>query len=134
VIETLLGALAAPREGASGATVLIIQMAAIFGIFYFLLIRPQQKEAARHRDMVNSVGKGAEIVTNGGIIGTVVEAKDDRLVIESAGTRLEIERGRIARVVDGKQGTPVAAKEDGSAATARPAARGSRGSGKGGRR
>lgn len=133
MIETLLGALAAPREGANGAMVLLIQMGAIFAIFYFLLIRPQQKEAARHRAMVASVGKGAEIVTNGGIIGLVVEAKDDRLVIESAGTRLEVERGRIARVVGGKE---EGAKAEAAAPAPRTPAtqRGARGTGKGGRR
>lgn len=133
MIETLLGALAAPREGGNGAMVLLIQMGAIFAIFYFLLIRPQQKEAARHRAMVDSVGKGSEVVTNGGIVGTVVEAREDRLVIESAGTRLEIERGRIARVVDGNAGAKPAADKD-EAAAARPAGRGGRGGGRGGRR
>lgn len=131
MIESLLGVLAAPREGASGAMVFLIQMVAIFAIFYFLLIRPQQKEAQRHREMVNSVGKGAEIVTNGGVIGTVVEAKEDRLVIESAGTRLEIERGRIAKVMSGGAG---ASPPEKAPAAAAPTRGGPRGGGRGGSR
>ena len=45
------------------------QMVAIFAIFYFLLIRPQRKEQQRHRDMLEELKKGDEVITNGGIIG-----------------------------------------------------------------
>lgn len=136
MMELLLGALAAPREGASGASVLLIQMAAIFAIFYFLLIRPQQKQAQRHREMVSSVGKGAVVVTNGGIVGTVVEVREDRLIIESAGTPLEVERSLIARVTDGteRSAAPARTKEESRSEESRSGGRGGRSSGRGGRR
>jgi len=109
VTELALGLLAAPRDGANGAIVLVIQMLAIFGIFYFLLIRPQKKEQERHRQMIEAVGKGAEIVTTGGIIGKVLEAATDRLTIESAGSRLVVDRARVARVISGPGAEVVAA-------------------------
>ena len=50
----------------------------IFGIFYILLIRPQQKKAKQHRDMLNNIRRGDKIITSGGIIGTVNKVFDNR--------------------------------------------------------
>ena len=84
--------------------IFMMQMAAIFAIFYFLLIRPQRKEQERHRNMISELKKGDEVVTNGGIIGTVVHVQDDRLTIKTGeNTRLVVERGRIARIVTGQE-------------------------------
>ena len=49
----------------------------IFGIMYFLMIRPQQKKVKEHRGMVEALRKGDQIVTQGGIIGKVVKVKED---------------------------------------------------------
>lgn len=96
--------LAAPREGGNATFIFLLQMAAIFFIFYFLLIRPQRKEQERHRTMIDQLKKGDEVVTNGGIIGTVIHTQDDRLTIKTGeDTRLVVERGRIARVVTGQK-------------------------------
>lgn len=84
--------------------IFLMQMVAIFAIFYFLLIRPQRKEQDRHRTMIAELKKGDEVVTNGGIIGTVVRVQDDRLTIKTdENTRLVVERGRIARVMTGQE-------------------------------
>jgi preprotein translocase subunit YajC len=84
--------------------IFLMQMVAIFAIFYFLLIRPQRKEQERHRTMITELKKGDEVVTNGGIIGTVVHVQDDRLTIKTGeNTRLVVERGRIARVITGQE-------------------------------
>lgn len=92
----------------AGITQMIFVYGAIFAIFYFILIRPQQKQRKKHDELVRSLKKGDEIVTAGGVIGEVVHiavtgqdaAKlDDRITIKSGDTRLIIERGRIARVV-----------------------------------
>ena len=92
--------LAVPREGGNATFILVMQMAAIFGIFYLLLIRPQRKEQERHRKMIEQLKKGDEVVTTGGIIGTVIHAQDDRLTIKTGeNTRIVVERGRIARVL-----------------------------------
>lgn len=92
--------LMAPREGGNATFVFLIQMVAIFGIFYFLLIRPQRKEQKRHQTMVSALKKGDEVVTAGGVIGTVVFAEQDRVTIRTAETtKLVVEKGRIAKVV-----------------------------------
>jgi preprotein translocase subunit YajC len=92
--------LIAPREGGNATLVFAIQMVAIFAIFYFLLIRPQRQEAARHQQMLDAVKKGDEIVTAGGIIGTVVHTEADRITIRTAETtKIVIEKGRIAKVL-----------------------------------
>ena len=105
--EAMLAFLAAPgaREGGGGSMVFLLQMGAIGVIFYWLLIRPQRKEQQRHRTMVEELKKGDEVVTNGGIIGTVVHTEDDRLTIKTGeNTRLVVQRSRIAQVLS-NQGT-----------------------------
>lgn len=101
--EVMLAFLAAPREGGNSSMIFLLQMVAIGAIFYFLLIRPQRKEQKRHRSMIEELKKGDEIVTNGGIIGTVVHTQDDRLTIKTdENTRLVVQRGRIAQVLSNR--------------------------------
>lgn len=96
---------AVPREGGNDMTIFLGQMVAIFAIFYFLLLRPQAKERQRHDEMLKSVKKGDEIVTSGGIIGKVVHVEEHRLTIRTGdNTRLTIDRGRIAEVIDPRSG------------------------------
>ena len=104
----------APRQGANGTFVFFLNMTAVVLIFYFLLIRPQRKEQKRQKQMIAAIGKGDEIVTSGGIIGTVIRAEEDRLIIKTGGeTKVTIERSRVAHTVssDGKStaGRPDAA-------------------------
>jgi preprotein translocase subunit YajC len=94
---------AVPREGGNAGIVFMAQMVLIFAIFYFLLLRPQAKERKRHEEMLTKIKKGDEIVTNGGIIGKVVHVEDKRLTIRTGeNTRITVDRGRIATVVDVK--------------------------------
>ena len=98
--EAALASLMAPRQGASGTFVFFLNITAVILIFYFLLIRPQRKEQDRHKAMIAAIAKGDEVVTTGGIIGTVIRAEEDRLVIKTGGeTKITIERSRIARKV-----------------------------------
>ena len=98
--EAMLAVLAAPREGGNSSMIFLMQMVAIGAIFYFLLIRPQRKEQARHRMMIEKLQKGDEVVTNGGIIGTVVHTQDDRITVKTGeNTRVVVQRGRIAQVL-----------------------------------
>lgn len=94
---------APPREGGNGFVILLVQMVIFVGIFYVLLIRPQQKQQKERQAMIDAVQKNDEIVTNGGIVGKVVETRKHRVVIQTAGTKLEIDRAGIARVVDGSE-------------------------------
>jgi preprotein translocase subunit YajC len=92
---------AVPREGGNAGAIFMIQMLAIFGIFYFLLIRPQTKERQRHEQMLQKIKKGDEIVMSGGIIGKVVHVEEKRLVLKTAeNTRITVDRSRIASVLD----------------------------------
>jgi len=69
-------------------------------IFYFLLIRPQQKRAKEHKKMVEAVGKGDEIVTNGGILGKIVDVADQYLTVEIANNvQIKLQRHAIATVL-----------------------------------
>lgn len=78
----------------------LFQIAAIFGIFYFLMIRPQQKRMKEHRAMLDKLGNGDEVMTNGGIAGVVREIGDNFIALEVAdGVRLRIQKGAIANVL-----------------------------------
>jgi preprotein translocase subunit YajC len=106
--------LMAPREGGNSTLVFAIQMVAIFLIFYLLLIRPQKKEQDRHQAMIAALKKGDEVVTSGGIIGTVVHADEGRITIKTAETtRIVVERARIARVTSAKADAKPDAKSEG---------------------
>ena len=100
VNTAMLAVLAVPREGGNSSMILLAQFVAIGFIFYFLLIRPQRKEQARHRQMIEELKKGDEVITAGGIMGTVVHAQDDRVTVKTGeNTRLVVQRARIAQVL-----------------------------------
>ena len=73
----------------------------IFGIMYFLLIRPQQKKVKEHQAMVAALRRGDQVVTQGGVIGKVVKVKDDGEVeVEIAdGVKIRVVQSTIASVV-----------------------------------
>jgi preprotein translocase subunit YajC len=89
----------------------VFMYGAIFAIFYFILIRPQQKQRKLHDRMIRALKKGDEVVTVGGVIGEVLHIREtvadgvakptmeDRVTIKSGESRLLIERGRIAKVL-----------------------------------
>jgi preprotein translocase subunit YajC len=90
----------------------LFMYAAIAAIFYFILIRPQQKQRKAHEELIGTLKRGDEVITAGGIVGEVVSIKpmvaegstattspEDRITIKSAESRLVIERGRITRIV-----------------------------------
>ena len=87
------------QQGSGALMVVIVQIAALIGIFWFLLIRPQRKQQAEHAEMLKGIKRGDEVVTAGGIIGRVVHIKDDRITIESAESRLVVERDRVTRII-----------------------------------
>ena len=106
--------LALQASGVGTMTPFIIQIAAIFGIFYFLLIRPQQKQKRQHEEALRNIKRGDQVVTAGGIIGEVVHVREsvntdgttarpmeDQVTIKSAESRFIVERGRIARIIGG---------------------------------
>lgn len=70
----------------------------IFGVFYLLLIRPQQKKVKQHREMLNNLRRGDKIITSGGIIGTVNKVSDNRelQVQVSENVEIKIAPGMVA--------------------------------------
>lgn len=82
--------------GGSGLTALI-PLVLMFVIFYFLLIRPQQKRAKEHRDVLQNLKKGDFIVTNGGLYGRVVGLTDQVVTLEVAeNVRVKVARSYVA--------------------------------------
>ena len=83
-------------SGFSGLFMMVI----IFGIFYFILIRPQQKKVKEHKKMVEELKKGDKIVTQGGIDGMVEGAGPHTLTVKIAeGTKVKIARSSVATVL-----------------------------------
>lgn len=69
-------------------------------IFYFMLWRPQSKRAKDHRDLVDSLTQGDEVITNGGILGKIRKVKDTFIVLEVAdGIELKVQKSAIASAV-----------------------------------
>jgi preprotein translocase subunit YajC len=66
-------------------------------VFYFVFFRPQQKQAKQHQSFLGSLKKGDEVVTQGGIVGTVVMVEDRTVSIDvGSGTKLRVVKGQIA--------------------------------------
>ena len=92
-------------QGAPGAggfdLMTFAPLVAIFVVFYFLLIRPQQKKAKQHKEMLAQVRRGDRVVTGGGIIGTVTDAKDaSELQVEIAsGVRVRVLRATVTDIL-----------------------------------
>ena len=78
-----------------------IPLILIFGIMYFLLIRPQQKKAKEHQAMVAGLRRGDQVVTQGGLIGKVVKVKEDNEIeVEVAdGVKVRVVQSTIATVL-----------------------------------
>ncbi len=70
----------------------------VFGlIFYFFLIRPQSKRAKEHKEMIHTMEKGDEVVTNGGLIGKIVKLNDNLIILKIAeNTEVTVQRGMVA--------------------------------------
>lgn len=95
-----------------------IQFALILAIFYFLMIRPQQKQRRQHEEALRNLQKGDEVVTSGGVVGQVVHIRDtvkdgapqrsmeDQVTIRSGESRLIVERRAIARITTTKRAEP----------------------------
>ena len=99
---------AAGGAGGGAAFAQFIPLILIFLIMYFLMIRPQQKRAKQHREMVSNVKKGDTVITQGGILARVASVRDDEMEVEIAqGVKIRVVRSTIAQVVSKTE--PVAA-------------------------
>lgn len=78
-----------------------VGMLVIFGfIFYFVLIRPQQKRQKQQNEMLKALKRGDKVVTTGGLIGIIVSLKEKSLTVKSDDSKFEITRGAVAEVLE----------------------------------
>jgi preprotein translocase subunit YajC len=91
---------AAPAASQTDSLLTFLPMVAIFVVFYFLLIRPQQKKQKEARAMLESLNKGDEVVTAGGVVGRISKLSDQYATIEIApNTEMVVQRGAIAQLL-----------------------------------
>ena len=96
---------------AGGGFATILPLILIFAVFYFLLIRPQQKKAKVHREMLGAISRGDKIITGGGIMGKVTKVVNDQeLAVEIAeGIKVRVQRSMVAGVISKDGGSSMAA-------------------------
>jgi len=88
-------------DATGGGMASLIPLVLIIVIFYFLLIRPQQKRLKAHQAMIGELKKGDKIVTSGGIIGTVHDVNEDIVRVEIAEkVRIKVKRDTISSLAD----------------------------------
>jgi preprotein translocase subunit YajC len=87
---------AAEGAAAGGMMSTVVMMVAMLGIFYFMLIRPENKRKKEAEQMRSSVRKGDKITTIGGIVGTVVDVKENNIVMETSADQVRIELAKWA--------------------------------------
>ena len=90
----------APAGAGSGGFSAFVPLILMFVIFYFLLIRPQQKKSKEHREMLGSLKKGDRIITSGGLHGRITAVSETTMTIEIADkVRVKIARGNVSQVL-----------------------------------
>jgi len=99
--------------GGAGGIASFIPLILIFGVFYFMLIRPQQKQAKLQRQFLDEMKNGNKVVTKGGIHGTITGLTDSVVTLEIAdNVRIKVSRSSIGSPLT-KEGAPVPVKKSG---------------------
>jgi preprotein translocase subunit YajC len=98
-------AMGTPPGGAAGggqsAITSLVPLVIMFGIFYFLLIRPQQKKAKEHKALLEALKKGDNVITAGGMHGKITAVDDAVVTIEVANNvNIKFNKGHVAAVID----------------------------------
>jgi preprotein translocase subunit YajC len=89
-------------SGQGGQIMAFLPLILLFAVFYFLLIRPQQKKAKTHKQFMENLKKGDRVVTSGGMYGTITGVTDDSVTIEVAEkVRVKVLKGAIADYAKG---------------------------------
>ena len=103
----------APSQGqAPSAWVQILPMVLLFGAMYFFMIAPQRKKQKEHEKMLAALQSGDEIVTTGGIFGTITNVKEDRFVVRVAdNTKIEVGKGFVQTVLNRKSAPTTTAEK-----------------------
>ncbi|MDP6525540.1 MAG: preprotein translocase subunit YajC [Kiritimatiellia bacterium] len=97
----LTGSPLAQAAPGGGLGSMMPMMLIIFGIMYFMLIRPQQRREKERRAMVDAVKSGDRVIFSGGILGTVTNVKDSTLMVKIAdNVKIEVARGSVSKVLE----------------------------------
>jgi preprotein translocase subunit YajC len=78
----------------------LVPLGLLIVVFYFVLIRPQQKKARDHADLLKAVRPGDKIITSGGIVGVVVSVKEKTLSIRSADAKFEVTKSAVTEITE----------------------------------
>lgn len=112
-INLITLALAAQAKSTSSYYTTIIYLAIFIGIFYFLLIYPQQRKAKAHRQLVSDLKKGDKVVTMGGVIGKIKSIDDEKVVLEiDKNVSIKVLRGAVTQKIEGKETKESEEKEE----------------------
>lgn len=104
----------APQAGGGGEPNMLtslVPFALIFVVFYFLLIRPQQKKAKEQRAMIANLKKGDAVITAGGIFGRIVDVDGDVMIVDLGETKVSMNRSYLSAVPQQRQAAPPVKKE-----------------------
>lgn len=111
----MLNFLTATPQGGNQMISTVLMLVIMVGVFYFMLIRPENKRKKEAEELRSNVKVGDQITTIGGIVGTVVSVKDEKIVIETSADRVRIEFQKWALSTND---TAVAAKKEAEAKAA----------------
>ena len=99
-ISDALAAAGTTPAAQTDGTFSLIMIAAIFVLFYFMLIRPQNKKAKEHRELIGQLKKGDEIITTGGILAKVVNIDEQYIKVSLAeGVEINLQKGAVSTVL-----------------------------------
>jgi preprotein translocase subunit YajC len=90
----------AQDAAATGGLMSFLPLIVIFAVFYFMLIRPQMKRSKEHKQLVSQLGKGDEVITNGGLLGKITDVSDTFVTLELADNlQIKLQRQAVANVM-----------------------------------
>ncbi len=101
-IAHAMGSAGGSTAGAPDAFMQFVPLLAMLAIFYFLLIRPQQKRAKQHRAMLDALKKGDQVLTTGGLVGRIVDMDGDILTVDLGSTTVNIGRSYVVGLTESK--------------------------------
>ena len=90
----------AQDAAATGGLMSFLPLIVIFAVFYFMLIRPQMKRSKEHKQLVSQLSKGDEVITNGGLLGKIIDVSDSFVTLELADNlQIKLQRSAVANVM-----------------------------------
>lgn len=96
-METLLLSLMQAQPAAGNPFISILPLVVLFFLFWVMIIVPQRRQAKTHAELVQALQKGDQVVTAGGLIGTIVMVRDDSVELRTGTATVVVERARISR-------------------------------------